>query len=333
MYFAGWNKIAFPEWPVDCSVDRILQGVLWQLLQDKPEGVPFIWFWPEGLPSCAVITHDIEEVEGRDFCEELMDLNDEYGIKASFQVVPEGRYAVPRTFLDGIRSRGFEINIHDVSHDGSLFQDEETFYKGAKKINHYAREFGALGFRAGSMYRHPDWYHALDVAYDMSIPTVAHMEPQRGGCCTVMPYFIGKILELPLTTTQDFALINILHEDTCDLWRREIELVSAEHGLISFIVHPDYLLSASAQQLYRELLNHLSALGRESRTWLALPREVNNWWRQRAEMRLMRRGQEWIIEGLGSERARVAWARVVDGRLAYCQEGSQVSISSTCVFP
>jgi hypothetical protein len=317
MYYAGWDRIPFPSWPVDCSVDRILQGVLWLLLQNEPEGIPFIWFWPEGLPSCAIMTHDIEEVGGRDFCTKLMDLNDAYGIKASFQVVPEKRYPVPATFLDGIRGRGFEINIHDVSHDGSLFQDEESFYKGAKKINHYAQEFGALGFRAGSMYRHPDWYHALDVSYDMSIPAVAHMEPQGGGCCTVMPYFIGKILELPLTTTQDFALINVLREYTCDLWRREIELVSAEHGLISFIVHPDYLLSAGAQRVYTELLSHLAALGREGRTWLALPREVNDWWRQRAEMRLFRRGEGWVIEGPGKERARVAYARLKDGQLSY----------------
>jgi hypothetical protein len=333
MYYADWSRIPFPSWPVDCSADRILQGVLWLLLQNEPEGIPFIWFWPEGLPSCAMMTHDIEEVEGRDFCGKLMDLNDAYGIKTSFQVVPEERYPVPATFLEGIRSRGFEINIHDVNHDGSLFHDEETFYRGAKKINQYAREFGALGFRAGSMYRHPDWYHALDVSYDMSIPTVAHMEPQRGGCCTVMPYFIGRVLELPLTTTQDFALFNVLREKTCDLWRREIELVSAQHGLISFIVHPDYLLSVKAQEVYAELLSYLSELGREGRTWLALPREVNDWWRQRTEMRLIRRGQEWIVEGSGSERARVAWARLVNGQLAYCVEGSQVDVSSTCRFP
>jgi hypothetical protein len=262
-----------------------------------------------------------------------MDLNDAHGIKASFQVVPEERYPVPTTFLDSLRGRGFEINIHDVNHDGSLFQDEETFYRGAKKINSYARDFGALGFRAGSMYRHPDWYHALEVSYDMSVPTVAHMEPQRGGCCTVMPFFIGNVLELPLTTTQDFALITVLREHTCDLWRREMELVLAEHGLISFIVHPDYLLSADAQKNYTELLSHLSALGREGRTWLALPREVNDWWRQRAEMRLVRRDQEWIIEGAGKERAQIAWAHLVDGRLAYTLPGQQVSFTSSCALP
>jgi hypothetical protein len=28
----------------------------------------------------------------------------------------------------------------------------------------------------------------LCFAYDMSIPNVAHLDPQRGGCCTIMPF-------------------------------------------------------------------------------------------------------------------------------------------------
>ncbi len=51
--------------------------------------MPFIWFWPDGANGCAILTHDVEAEPGRDFCETLMDLDDEYGIKASFQLVPE----------------------------------------------------------------------------------------------------------------------------------------------------------------------------------------------------------------------------------------------------
>jgi hypothetical protein len=288
------------------------------LLQNHANNnIPFVWFWPDGFSSCAIMTHDVEAIKGRDFCTELMNINESHGMRASFQVVPEDRYRVSDTFLDNIRSRGFEINVHDLNHDGYLFHDEKTFSKRARAINEYAQRFGASGFRAGSMYRRPDWYDSLSVSYDMSVPNVAHMEPQRGGCCTIMPYFIGNILELPLTTTQDFALINILQQHSCDLWRREIGIISEEHGLISFIVHPDYLLSAQAREVYCELLSHLSTLRRDTGLWLALPGEVNHWWRQRAQMCLRRRGQEWTIEGPGKERARIAYARLVDGRLTY----------------
>ncbi|MFL4245770.1 hypothetical protein, partial [Escherichia coli] len=82
------------------------------------------------------------------------------------------------------------------------------FLERAKEINRYAREFQCGGFRSGAMYREQQWYDAFEFSYDMSVPNVAHLEPQRGGCCTVMPYFIGKILELPLTTIQDYSLFH-----------------------------------------------------------------------------------------------------------------------------
>ena len=80
----------------------------------------------------------------------------------------------------------------------------------ARRINDYAREFGCDGFRSGAMYREQDWFDAFEFSYDMSVPNAAHLEPQRGGCCTVMPYFVGNILELPLTTVQDYSLFHIL---------------------------------------------------------------------------------------------------------------------------
>jgi hypothetical protein len=264
-----------------------------------------------------MMTHDVEEEEGRAFCTRLMDLDDSFHIKSAFQIIPESRYQVAETFLDSIRSRGFEINVHDLNHDGFLFHERKLFLRRVEKINQYIRSYGASGFRAGAMYRHTAWYDALNVSYDMSVPNCAHMEPQRGGCCTVMPYFIGNVLELPLTATQDFALIRVLRSYTCELWKREIAMILAQHGLISFIVHPDYVLSAKAQTTYAELLAHLSALRSEGKLWIPLPREVNDWWRQRAQMRLERRGEGWTIEGPGKERARVAYARLVEGRLSY----------------
>jgi hypothetical protein len=41
----------------------------------------------------------------------------------------------------------------------------------------------------------------------MSVPNVGHLEVQRGGC-TVMPYFIGRIVELPVTTSQDYSVFD-----------------------------------------------------------------------------------------------------------------------------
>jgi hypothetical protein len=51
--------------------------------------------------------------------------------------------------------------------------------------------------------------------------------------------------------------------------------------------------------------------------WITLPREVSNWWRQRDQMTLTRNGDEWTIQGEGSDRARVAFASLDGDRLVY----------------
>jgi hypothetical protein len=167
------------------------------------------------------------------------------------------------------------------------------------------------------MYREQSWYDAFEFAYDMSVPNVAHLEPQRGGCCTVMPYFVGDILELPLTTVQDYSLFFILEDYSTDLWRAQIEAIRAQHGLISVIAHPDYLCESRQRNVYVELLRHLASLRDKGETWVALPGEVSEWWRDRREMTLTRTGSSWRVEGRGSTRARVAYAELDGERVVY----------------
>jgi hypothetical protein len=176
--------------------------------------IPFIWFWPEGHTGCVVMTHDVETETGKNYSPQLMDNDDEFGIKASFNVLPEGSYSLEGDYLNSIRTRGFEIGIQDLNHDGRLFDDRNEFLRRADLINRYGRHYGADGFRAAVLYRNPDWFDALKFSFDMSIPNTGQMDPQRGGCCTVMPYFIGEILELPVTTTQDYTLFHLLRENS-----------------------------------------------------------------------------------------------------------------------
>jgi hypothetical protein len=279
--------------------------------------IPFIWFWPDGARACASMTHDIETVEGRDFCAQLLDIDDSLGIKSSFQIVPEERYPVTPEFLDLLRDRGFEICVQDLNHDGRLFDEREEFLRRADVINRYGREYGAKGFRSAVLYRKPEWYGDLDFSYDMSIPNVAHLDPQRGGCCTVMPYFIGDVLEVPLTTIQDYSLFYVLNEQSIDLWKIQVEAILAKNGLASFIVHPDYITEPRTQAVYKNLLILLSELRKQENLWFALPRDIDSWWRARSRMSVVRDGESWRVVGEGAERAVLAFAKVVDGKLVY----------------
>ena len=279
--------------------------------------MPFVWFWPRGATGCVMMTHDVEGKKGVDFCNQLMDIDDSFGVKASFQIVPEERYVVAPHLIDTIKSHGFEVNIQDLNHDGRLFDDKKEFVRRATIVNRYAKEYAAKGFRAGVLYRNPDWYESLDLSFDMSMPNVAHLDPQRGGCCTVMPYFIGKILEIPVTTTQDYTLFHLLNERSIDLWSTQIDLILAKNGLASFIIHPDYIIEQETRSVYEKLLRHLKDLRSRSDIWFALPGEIDNWWRTRNQLEVEKYGDSWRIVGDGAERATLAFAKNVDGRLVY----------------
>lgn len=319
---SAWLKsrrdAVFPGWPVDSTVDRMFEKLMVLSIESHEENeVPFVWFWPEGQSCCTIVTHDVETAAGIEFMDELMDINDSFSIKSSFQIIPEERYSVDESMLSKVRQRGFEINVHDLKHDGHLFEDYEQFRKAACRINGYAELFGSKGFRSGVLYRNLEWYDQFRFSYDMSVPNNGRFDPQLGGCCTVMPYFVGNILEIPVTATQDYSLFHILKTYDLELWTDQISKIAEQHGLISFIVHPDYLNTVRAKRTYAKLLGHLTELRANKAAWLPLPGEVDTWWRQRSQMQLVFQRGMWRIEGAGSERARIAYASVVDGQLQY----------------
>jgi hypothetical protein len=314
----GWRTLRFPRWPVDTTVEDLCEQLL--LLSMKAKGVdrmPFVWFWPDGAQSCVAMTHDLESEKGMAFCSELMDLDDSFGIKASIHVVPEGRYKVSAEFIRSIRDRGFEVNLQDLNHDGNLFRDHEEFLRRAERINGYARTYEVKGFRAAVLYRNLDWHDALDFSFDMSVPNVAHLDPQRGGCCTVMPYFVGDILEIPLTTTQDYMLFHLLKDYSLDLWKVQTERILEKNGLLTFIIHPDYIIEKKARGVYRDLLRYLRRMAEEKRIWFAVPGDIDHWWRTRRKMRVVDDHGNSRIEGPGAERAKLAFAKLVGDRVEY----------------
>jgi hypothetical protein len=318
LYLRKWRSVPFPSWPVDTTVERLLESVLRRLLlSNGTREVPFIWFWPNGCSGAVVVTHDVETEAGLRFCRSLMDTDESFAIPASFQLVPESRYHIPPQLLDEIRTRGHEVNIQDLNHDGRLFFDHSTFLKRVKEINRYGRVYGARGFRSAILYRNLKWFRELEFAYDMSVPNVGHLEAQRGGCCTVFPYFLGDLLEIPVTTTQDYTLFRLLRDHRIDLWKEQANRILERNGLVSFIAHPDYLQEPRAASVYAQLAAWLNDLRSERRVWVALPGQVNDWWRRRAQMELRFQDGRWAIVGQGSEEAVVAHARLQNDRVVY----------------
>ena len=98
--------------------------------------------------------------------------------------------------------------------------------------------------------------------------------------CSVWPFFVGEVVELPYTLPQDYTLFTLLGNRSAELWIRQTEAIVKEHGLVQALTHPDpgYLGDRDKRDRYRDLLVALSEL---EAIWKPLPREVAAWWRLR----------------------------------------------------
>ncbi len=238
----------------------------------------FRWFWPGAFRAAVILTHDVEGEEGLRLAVALADVEQELGFRSSFNL--GGWYRVDPGLLRELTSRGFEIGVHGLRHDRSLFASRQAFEAQQGRLGELISRFDARGFRSPATHRVVRWLGELPVDYDCSVPHSDPFEPQPGGCCSLWPFFIGPVVELPYTLPQDHSLFNLLGHKTPQLWIEQAARIEAEHGLIQCVSHPDpgYLGDLRNRACYVEFLR---AVADRPRVWKALPREVASWWRGR----------------------------------------------------
>ncbi len=257
----------------------------WPILpsaSQPPEGWPG---WPNGKKFAFVVTHDVEGASGLARCRKLAELDKALGIRAAFNFVPEGEYRVPDRLRAFLEHEGFEVGVHDLYHDGSLYRSSRHFAEQAPKINQYLKVWRASGFRSGFMLHNLDWLHGLDMLYDSSTFDTDPFEPQPDGAGTIFPFWIqgsdsNGYIELPYTLPQDSTVFVLLKETTIDLWKKKLDWVASHGGMALAIVHPDYISldgkpnpSEYPADLYERLLKHVITCYGDT-CWYALPREV-----------------------------------------------------------
>ena len=269
----------FPAWPLDLSVSRLLRFYAFcqLLVQDRTEG-RFRWFWPDGNRAAMILTHDVENESGVRRALAVADLEEEHGFRSSFNF--GAWYPLDPGLLRELTSRGFEVGVHGLRHDRSLFASRGAFDAGVPRLRRFADHLGAQGFRSPATHRIHDWLAELPFEYDCSIPHSDPFEPQPGGSCSFWPYFLGPVVELPYTLPQDYTLFTLLRQRSTRLWLDQCEQLVEQNGLIQCVTHSDdgYLGDANQWELYREFL---SAMSERDEIWRALPREVAAWWRER----------------------------------------------------
>ncbi len=299
----------FPRWPIEPVLVERRDAELLELVRAAPGGrAPIVNHWPDRHRWAAILTHDVEGPAGIDNVMRVVELERRHGFVSSWNFVAEW-YPIPDGLFDALREAGCEIGLHGIRHDGRLFSDREHFEAELPAIARYARDWGADGFRSPATHRNADWMAELPVRYDSSFPDTDPFEPMAGGCCSILPFFFGDVVELPITLVQDHTLFEILREPGIERWVTKSDWIMRNHGLVNVIVHPDYVVAPDRLARYERFLAFLA--GRTG-GWHALPRDVARWWRQRAGLRVGAGGE---IEGASDFRATVAIAREQDGRV------------------
>lgn len=281
---------SFPAWPIEpILVEHQHERFRKRIRAAGGRAVPFPNFWPGGHRFALTLTHDVEAPAGVENVLPLMELERRYGLAGSWNFVGEG-YPLPEGLFDALRAAGCEIGLHGLVHDRSLFKSRKHFDRQLPRIHRLLEEWNAVGFRSPATYRNADWMPMLGCSYDSSFPDTDPFEPQPGGCCSIFPFFLRDLVEVPITMPQDHTLFEILREPSNRIWYDKAEWIVRHHGLITVLVHPDYIITDERLERYEQLLAFLAA---QQNGWHALPREVAAWWRARRALET----------GTGEERA------------------------------
>jgi len=309
------RRHGFPAWPIETAlVDHQNDEFRRRIMELDADGLAFVGFWPDHRRFCFVLTHDVEGPAGIENVERLLEVERRHGVTSSWNFVAED-YHIPDDLFDHIRGAGCEIGLHGIHHDDELFRDRRGFEQQLPLIEEYLRKWDAVGFRSPATHRYADWMHELPCTYDSSFPDTDPFEPFPGGCCSIFPFFFGRVVELPITLVQDHTLFEILREKSINHWLLKSRWIARNHGLVNVIVHPDYMVDDQRLERYEELLRHLVD---QDGGWHALPHQVAQWWIQRARLSVETSADRSpVVAGPSDYCASVAYARVEDGRVVF----------------
>lgn len=245
--------------------------------------------WPEGKDFAFVLTHDVETSTGLENVKALAELEMEFGLRSAFNFIPEGPYSVSDELRHWLLDNGFEVGVHDLNHDGHLYDSREGFKEKAERINQYLDDWGAVGFRSGFMLRKLDWLHDLKISYDASTFDTDPFEPQPGGEQTIFPFLVSNengssYVELPYTLAQDSTLYLLLGETNADVWMNKLDWVADKGGMALVNIHPDYINfedDCFSKKFYPHtvLRDFFGKVVRDYQevSWSCLPKEVAAW--------------------------------------------------------
>ncbi len=268
-------------------------GDVWPI-DSNAASTPDKWSgWPDAKHFAFILTHDVESPTGVEKCLAVADIEERLGFRSSFNFVIKD-YHVPPEIRQELVSRGFEVGVHGLTHDGKFFQSEKIFFEKYHIINEHLTAWEAVGYRTPAMLGNLEWLRKLNIEYDASTYDTDPFEPKPSGVQTIFPYWVDAnkhgsgFVELPYTLAQDFTLYVILQEQSIDVWTQKLDWIAQQGGMALLITHPDYMnftgknfgINEYPVKRYEEFLEFIKARY-EGQYWHVLPKEIARFWLKR----------------------------------------------------
>ncbi len=257
-------KIVFPSWPYEKSLEELRKSTLNNFEISQKNNFKKL-IWPENKQYSLVLTHDIESGDNWKWVKIIAEIEKEYGFKSSWNIVPK-LYKIDYNILDWLISNGFEIGLHGYSQDNKLaFLKEDIIRRRIESVQGLVQQYKIKGFRSPSWLRSENLFKVLQdyFIYDCSVLDVDYISSAGiGGCCSIFPYKIGKIIELPTTLPYEFPIqLGVRPIELNNFWREKVEWIKENRGVANLITHPDPFYGGNWPMVdaYRELLKNFAA--------------------------------------------------------------------------
>ncbi len=294
------DRAAFPRWPVETALHDLYDLMLRLVDEIAGAPVPRLASWPGGKSWAFVLTHDVETASGYKRIQAVLDAEVRQGFRSAWFFVPERDYRVEDEQVARLAEQGCEVGIHGLRHDGRDLASDELRLR-LPAMHAWAERWGASGFRAPATQRRWELMPRLGFDYDSSYSDVARYEPQAGGSCSWLPFFIDDLVELPITLPMDHTLFEVLGHADGSAWHEKAAFMRDRGGMALLLTHPDYLNDARL----REYERFLEEFAGDENAWCVLPHEVSAWWRRRAASRVVPGAAGWTVEGPAAREARI----------------------------
>jgi peptidoglycan/xylan/chitin deacetylase (PgdA/CDA1 family) len=280
----------WPNWPIEKSVELLRYIYIKSISIKLNKNIPHIGFWPKKKFAFSV-THDCDTLSSFKNIESIRDIEKKYNINSSWNIV-SNRYKIDDKTIKQLKYQHCEIGLHGYNHDNKLaFLSRKEIKKRLSKASKIISKYNITGFRSPSLLRNKRFLDTLSehFEYDSSTCDTDLHSPvaMRSGTCTIFPFFIRGMTEIPITMPQDYRLMrmNRTKIQIFNIWKEKIDFIEKAGGCATLLTHPDSHIFGSDKYLdvYDKILKYVD---KKNSVWKALPNEISTWWKDRNKAEL-----------------------------------------------